>query len=263
MENGTSENGVCSSESINGAQDVWSCNQSLASSADHLVVMVHGILGSATDWKFAAEQFVRTLPDKVFVHCSERNMAMLTLDGVDVMGERLAGEVLQAIKQKPSLRKISFVAHSVGGVVARYAIGKLFRLPRSEKGEELSSKSCEVESKGTIGGLEPMNFITVATPHLGSRGNNQTNYVLSYKFKDQRTRILKLEVVPFLISSVFPEKDLGKFDGSGRGSCATHFSFPLQSYLFQNSASKAPPLQHGSGTTLRKFDQKGWLKMNG
>ncbi|CAL5332232.1 unnamed protein product [Camellia sinensis] len=46
MENGTSKNGVCSSESINGAQDVWSCNQSLASSADHLVVMVHGILGS-------------------------------------------------------------------------------------------------------------------------------------------------------------------------------------------------------------------------
>ncbi|CAL5407639.1 unnamed protein product [Camellia sinensis] len=177
MENGTSENGVCSSESINGAQDVWSCNQSLASSADHLVVMVHGILGSATDWKFAAEQFVRTLPDKVFVHCSERNMALLTLDGVDVMGERLAGEVLQAIKQKLSLRKISFVAHSVGGVVARYAIGKLFRLPRSEKGEELSSKSCEVESKGTIGGLEPMNFITVATPHLGSRGNYQVPFL--------------------------------------------------------------------------------------
>ncbi|GMP69815.1 hypothetical protein CsSME_00028927 [Camellia sinensis var. sinensis] len=177
MENGTSENGVCSSESINGAQDVWSCNQSLASSADHLVVMVHGILGSATDWKFAAEQFVRTLPDKVFVHCSERNMAMLTLDGVDVMGERLAGEVLQVIKQKPSLCKISFVAHSVGGVVARYAIGKLFRLPRSENGEELSSKSCEVESKGTIGGLEPMNFITVATPHLGSRGNNQVPFL--------------------------------------------------------------------------------------
>ncbi|CAL5434240.1 unnamed protein product [Camellia sinensis] len=48
MENGTSKNDVCSSESINGAQDVWSCNQSLASSADHLVVMVHGILGR---WK--------------------------------------------------------------------------------------------------------------------------------------------------------------------------------------------------------------------
>ena len=39
------ENGVCSSESVNGGEDVWSCNKSDASSADHLVVMVHGILG--------------------------------------------------------------------------------------------------------------------------------------------------------------------------------------------------------------------------
>jgi hypothetical protein len=45
MENGHIENGVCSSESVNGGRDVWSCNDSDSSSADHLVVMVHGILG--------------------------------------------------------------------------------------------------------------------------------------------------------------------------------------------------------------------------
>ncbi|CAI9787399.1 unnamed protein product [Fraxinus pennsylvanica] len=60
----------------------------------------------AIDWKFATEQFVLKLPDKVFVHCSERNMAKLTLDGVDVMGERLAEEVLDVIKRKPDLRKM-------------------------------------------------------------------------------------------------------------------------------------------------------------
>ncbi|XP_057482676.1 lipid droplet phospholipase 1-like [Actinidia eriantha] len=177
MENGTAENGVCSSESVNGGEDVWSCNKSDASSADHLVVMVHGILGSAKDWKFAAEHFVRMLPDKVFVHCSERNTSTLTLDGVDVMGERLAEEILGVIKQKPSLRKISFVAHSVGGLVARYVIGRLFRPPNRENVEDLLPKSYEELSKGTIGGLEPMNFITVATPHLGSRGNKQVPFL--------------------------------------------------------------------------------------
>ncbi|XAR66098.1 hypothetical protein NMG60_11012178 [Bertholletia excelsa] len=177
MENGAVQNGVCSSKSVNGGEDVWSCNQSDASSADHLVVMVHGILGSDADWKFAAEQFVRALPDKVFVHCSKRNMAKLTLDGVDVMGERLAQEVLEVIKQKPSLCKISFIAHSVGGLVARYAIGGLFRPYRRENTEGLLPKSCEEGSKGTIGGLEPMNFITVATPHLGSRGNKQVPFL--------------------------------------------------------------------------------------
>jgi triacylglycerol esterase/lipase EstA (alpha/beta hydrolase family) len=72
--------------------------------------------------------------------------------------------VIDVIIRKPELTKISFLAHSVGGLAARYAIAKLYRHPSD------TSKS---ETKGTIGGLEAMNFITVATPHLGSRGNNQ------------------------------------------------------------------------------------------
>lgn len=36
--------GVCSSDSING-EDVFSSKESDVSTADHLVVMVHGILG--------------------------------------------------------------------------------------------------------------------------------------------------------------------------------------------------------------------------
>lgn len=82
------------------------------------------------------------------------------------------------IKQKPNLRKISFVAHSVGGLVARYAIGRLYRPPR-EKIEEMSAESSE-EEKATIGGLVPMNFITVATPHLGSRGHKQVLLIFSH-----------------------------------------------------------------------------------
>uniref|UniRef100_A0A453PU47 DUF676 domain-containing protein n=1 Tax=Aegilops tauschii subsp. strangulata TaxID=200361 RepID=A0A453PU47_AEGTS len=38
--------------------------------ADHLVVMVNGLYGSSADWKFAAEQFVKRLPGKVYVHLS-------------------------------------------------------------------------------------------------------------------------------------------------------------------------------------------------
>lgn len=37
------DKGVCSSEEVNGSRDLWSCTE--ASVADHLVVMVHGILG--------------------------------------------------------------------------------------------------------------------------------------------------------------------------------------------------------------------------
>ncbi|XP_043719797.1 lipid droplet phospholipase 1-like isoform X1 [Telopea speciosissima] len=172
MDCGHGKNGLCS-ESINGGRDVWSSKDSAASSADHLVVMVNGILGSATDWKFAAEQFVRTLPDKVIVHCSERNVSRLTLDGVDVMGERLAEEVVEVIKRKPDVQRISFIAHSLGGLVARYAIGRLYRPPKTEPVEDAHDE----DSRGTIYGLEAMNFITVATPHLGSRGNKQVPFL--------------------------------------------------------------------------------------
>ncbi|XVF11286.1 hypothetical protein REPUB_Repub08aG0013800 [Reevesia pubescens] len=186
MQNDVATNGVCSSESVNGSRDVWSCKDSDSLSADHLVIMVHGILGSSSDWKFGAEQFVKRLTDKVFVHCSERNMSKLTLDGVDVMGERLAKEVLDVIQEKPNLRKISFVAHSVGGLVARYAIGRLYRPPKEEVKEDESGNDCKEDTSGneckeeprvTIGGLEAVNFITVATPHLGSRGNKQVPFL--------------------------------------------------------------------------------------
>ncbi|CAA0836682.1 alpha/beta-Hydrolases superfamily protein [Striga hermonthica] len=175
---GAAVNGaVCSTETGDGGEDVYSSKDSDAFTADHLVVMVHGILGSALDWKFGAEKFVQRHPDKVYVHCSERNASKLTLDGVDVMGERLAEEVLEVIKRKPSLKKISFIAHSVGGLVARYAIGKLYRPSNKETGQEGSPNVCTDESKGTIANLEPINFITVATPHLGSRGNKQVPFL--------------------------------------------------------------------------------------
>ncbi|PON33809.1 hypothetical protein PanWU01x14_349540 [Parasponia andersonii] len=36
---------------------------------NHLVIMVNGINGSSADWRYAAEQFAKMLPDKVLVHC--------------------------------------------------------------------------------------------------------------------------------------------------------------------------------------------------
>uniref|UniRef100_A0A453P7C7 DUF676 domain-containing protein n=1 Tax=Aegilops tauschii subsp. strangulata TaxID=200361 RepID=A0A453P7C7_AEGTS len=64
-----------------------------------MVVMVHGIVGSTADWKYGAEQFHKFLQDRVIVHCSNSNMHKLTLDGIDVMGERLAQEQARLLKK--------------------------------------------------------------------------------------------------------------------------------------------------------------------
>ncbi|KAL2928934.1 hypothetical protein RDABS01_034345 [Bienertia sinuspersici] len=114
-------------ESVDGGEDVMDSAMVEAKlTPQHLVVMVNGLIGSASDWKFAASEFVKQLPDKVMVHCSQSNTAKLTFDGVDLMGERLADEVSTVISCRPELQKISFIAHSLGGLVARYAIGKLY-----------------------------------------------------------------------------------------------------------------------------------------
>uniref|UniRef100_A0A453PT46 DUF676 domain-containing protein n=1 Tax=Aegilops tauschii subsp. strangulata TaxID=200361 RepID=A0A453PT46_AEGTS len=147
--------------------------------ADHLVVMVNGLYGSSADWKFAAEQFVKRLPGKVYVHRSECNHSKLTYDGVDIMGERLAEEVHQVVQRKGNLRKISIVAHSLGGLISRYAIGRLYEESTSEEpclNMEKHSDEENISGGGKIAGLEPMNFIASATPHLGSRWNKQVRF---------------------------------------------------------------------------------------
>ncbi|XP_019417721.1 PREDICTED: uncharacterized protein LOC109328622 [Lupinus angustifolius] len=163
----------------------------------HLVIMVNGIIGSASDWRYAAEQFVKKLPDKVVVHRSECNSSKLTFDGVDTMGERLAEEVLSVIRRWPEVQKISFVAHSLGGLVARYAIGRLYeysstleplgttRNYSSEEKTEYSKQFLEQRNEAKIAGLEPVNFITFATPHLGSRGNRQLPFLCGLPFLER------------------------------------------------------------------------------
>ncbi|XP_062214719.1 uncharacterized protein LOC133915536 isoform X3 [Phragmites australis] len=95
------------------------------------------------------------------------------------MGRRLAEEVISVVECRPELRKISFVAHSLGGLIARYAIALLYEsAPQTDSHEECEKHDADYSSnqhtvEGKIAGLEPINFITFATPHLGTRSHKQ------------------------------------------------------------------------------------------
>ncbi|XP_015935016.1 lipid droplet phospholipase 1 [Arachis duranensis] len=163
----------------------------------HLIIMVNGLIGSAQNWKFAAKQFLKKYPHDAVVHCSECNSAMLTFDGVDVMGDRLAKEVISVIKRHPSVEKISFVGHSLGGLIARYAIAKLYERDISmefsyENGKSEGQSSLVQEFhdrkknyEGKIAGLEPINFITSATPHLGASGHKQCPMFFGFRYAEK------------------------------------------------------------------------------
>eukprot|EP00201_Polytomella_parva_P023317 CAMPEP_0175046440 /NCGR_PEP_ID=MMETSP0052_2-20121109/5035_1 /TAXON_ID=51329 ORGANISM="Polytomella parva, Strain SAG 63-3" /NCGR_SAMPLE_ID=MMETSP0052_2 /ASSEMBLY_ACC=CAM_ASM_000194 /LENGTH=332 /DNA_ID=CAMNT_0016310193 /DNA_START=372 /DNA_END=1366 /DNA_ORIENTATION=+ len=128
--------------------------------------------------------------DTVF-YVSKVNELTKTYDGIDVCGLRLGQEIKTVIDlhrrraeqlssssapspsssrshpppfsppnsppSSPGFTRISIVAHSLGGLIARYALGVLF-------------EPSKTGGKGTIHGLIPCHFISIATPHVGCSG---------------------------------------------------------------------------------------------
>ncbi|KAL6992407.1 hypothetical protein U1Q18_010516 [Sarracenia purpurea var. burkii] len=93
---------------------------------------------------------------------------------------------MHVVKRTESLKRISFLAHSLGGLFARYAISVLYSPTafRSDESKDTfvstnaNSKTTCSSGRGMIAGLEPVNFITLATPHLGVRGKKQLPLLL-------------------------------------------------------------------------------------
>lgn len=92
--------------------------------------------------------------------------------------------MISVVNRHPNLQRISFVGHSLGGLIARYAVAVLYQqnlIPKhgEEIGEYVADEShrspLEGKPRGNIAGLDPVNFITSATPHLGSRGHKQVS----------------------------------------------------------------------------------------
>jgi len=91
-------------------------------------------------------------------------------------------QVMRVVQKRESLKRISFLAHSLGGLFARYAISVLYSEIAVNTGQSIdvaadtslpnSNTTCS-SRRGMIAGLEPINFITLATPHLGVRGRKQ------------------------------------------------------------------------------------------
>ncbi len=64
------------------------------------------------------QQVFRTSPCPPHFHdTSTEPTALQTFDGIDTCGERLADEIRAVAAQHPRLRRISFLAHSMGGLI--------------------------------------------------------------------------------------------------------------------------------------------------
>eukprot|EP01114_Cavostelium_apophysatum_P023253 TRINITY_DN8707_c0_g1_i1.p1 TRINITY_DN8707_c0_g1~~TRINITY_DN8707_c0_g1_i1.p1 ORF type:complete len:353 (+),score=52.93 TRINITY_DN8707_c0_g1_i1:79-1137(+) len=120
----------------------------------HLIVFVHGFLGIPHTVAYLSSQLKTKLGEEslALVSTSNQDFFSGTTQGIPVSGARLSKEITDVVSKTPSLQKISFVGVSLGGLIARYACGNLF-----DRGT------------GKIAGLDPTNYVSFASPHLGVR----------------------------------------------------------------------------------------------
>ena len=67
------------------------------SKPDHLLVLVHGILASPSDWTYVKAQLTSRLGNNFMIYASSSNTYTKTLSGIDEAGKRLADEVVQIV----------------------------------------------------------------------------------------------------------------------------------------------------------------------
>ncbi|TRM64815.1 putative serine esterase-domain-containing protein [Schizophyllum amplum] len=132
----------------------------------HLLVLVHGMwghIGHLEQMRLVSEAIKPTDGCRLHVLLPTTNSEEHTYDGVDWGGERVAQEILDEVDKLKSkgdkVTKFSVTGYSLGGLISRYAIGIL-------------------KQKGLFEDITPVNFITVATPHLGLIRYRTTLYTL-------------------------------------------------------------------------------------
>ncbi|AET39139.1 putative hydrolase Ecym_4058 [Eremothecium cymbalariae DBVPG len=125
----------------------------------HLLVLVHGLWGSHTHMGTLKQLLAETFAeddefneDEILFYLPRENGYLKTLHGVDYMGYQVIIELCEFVKNYGERRigKISFIGYSMGGLVSRYVIGKIF-----------------TECKELFGHMEPVFYMSFATPHLG------------------------------------------------------------------------------------------------
>lgn len=123
-------------------------------SGKHLFVLIHGLWGNHKHMKSLNKAFEEAFgQDKNCVFFAPTQNALFkTFDGIEIVGYRTVIEICQYIKEfkDGQITKISIVGYSMGGLIARFVVGKMF----SEFGQ-------------IFGGMEPQLFLTMASPHLG------------------------------------------------------------------------------------------------
>ena len=121
----------------------------------HLCVLVHGLWGNGSHLNYLTNSLrEKYSEDELILLVCKRNASSFTYDGIEVGAERVTREIEDTIEELKrdgtQVDRFSIIGYSMGGLIARYAIGLL-------------------DSKHYFDHMKLKNFCTFATPHLGAR----------------------------------------------------------------------------------------------
>lgn len=136
---------------VHDTLDLWNLPLPDTSRPIHLVILTHGLHSNVSaDMLFLKEQ-IQSGEDNVVVKGYFGNVCK-TERGVKYLGSRVADYVVGLTKHEElrNVTKISFVGHSLGGLVQTFAIAYL-----------------EANYPWFFKKIQPINFITLASPMLG------------------------------------------------------------------------------------------------
>lgn len=136
---------------IHDTLDLWNLPLPDTSRPVHLVILTHGLHSNVSaDMLFLKEQIDQGA-ENVVVKGFFGNVCK-TERGVKYLGSRVAEYVVELVKGESlqNVKKISFIGHSLGGLVQTFAIAYL-----------------ETNYPWFFEQIQPINFITLASPMLG------------------------------------------------------------------------------------------------
>jgi triacylglycerol esterase/lipase EstA (alpha/beta hydrolase family) len=134
-------------------------------SAEHLCVLVHGysacglstlgilntnrqleLWGNPNHLANAAKTLRGKHPEEnLHILVAKRNSGSFTYDGVELGGERVCQEIKEELEKLAqdgqTIKKLSVVGYSLGGLVARYAVGLLYSRGVFDKLEPVVSRT--------------------------------------------------------------------------------------------------------------------------
>ena len=119
-----------------------------ASGPQHLFILMHGVMGRQSHMSALTDAAKARMGQGVLIFSTSSYSRLYSLRGTRYAGNAVFAEIQELVlKHAGSLKYISLCGYSFGGIVAMWVSALLY--------------------EHTFLGLQPINFMTIACPHLG------------------------------------------------------------------------------------------------